>query len=256
MDLILTTRYLDDLAGLGVTIPAESDNARRIYNEALAAAAVHPVDTLREAFAAGEITPDNVAAAVRQAAADMTAQQNAHAIVSSLSTALNKAIRDGLRSHFDQIHADLAATFSPAADEVMKAARHFGPDTSADEVLTMRPEAIKAWKQVGAAATTLDAVSRAYRSLLVDVMADRHDQPVTLFVTGSEVNVDQAAETYRVSGSWLALAHAGFRLKLNTPTEARSIERQWEQVKAKAVAAEREIELAAHRRKYMPLGIR
>lgn len=227
MDLMLTTRYLDDLAGLGVTVPAKSQTAREVYEAAIAAAAAKPSDALKQKLEAGELTPDNVGSHVRDAALELGAQQNAHQIVRDLGLTIHRAIREGLREEVARIHAELKATFAPAAAGIAKAAAHFGPDATADEVVRMKPEAVKMWNQTSGYMSTLDAVSIAYRTLLVDVLRTPVDRQVTLFVTEilHDVNdLNSADELYRVRGSWLALAHAGYTLTLNTVEEANQVD--------------------------------
>jgi hypothetical protein len=256
MDITQTTMYLDDLTALGVTLPTATATARDIYTEALRAARLDPSTGLKEALEAGTVTPENVAELVRQAARDLGAQAHASQIVRDLHVTLNQAMRAALREDVDRIHRELRAVFEPAAATVTKAAQHFGPSTTADEVIGGKPEAIKLWKDVTGASGTLDAVSVAYRPLVVDILHNAPDPMVALFVD-RPADLDQASEVYRAgNGCWLALAHAGFKLKLNSPTEAQAVVQADADRKAKAAAAEREAQLAEHRRKYMPIGMR
>ncbi len=180
MELMMTVRYLDELAALGVTIPDAAVNARNVYDEALRAASRQPSNDLKAALEAGDVTPGNVAVLVHQAASDLSAQQHAHAIVADLNLTLNRIIRQALRDDQQRIVADLRATFEPAAEAVTKAAEHFGPGTTADDVISAPAAVIKAWKDVSTHSRTLDAVSAAYRGLLNDVMRALPDDLVSL----------------------------------------------------------------------------
>lgn len=249
MDLNLTIRYLDDLAGLGVTIPKRCLDARGIYEAALAAASSHPSDSLRLALDAGALTPENVGDRVREAAISLTAKQNAHQIVRDLQNTLNKAIREALCEHATQIHGELDAVFKPAADGVARAAQHFGPDTTADEVLAMPTAAAAQWRTLASHMHTLDVVSAGYRSFLVDVMRTPPENKAALFITDGS-KLDLAAELYRVRGSWHAMAAAGISLRLNTPEQAAAVVAEAQEIQARATAAEREAHLKAHRHKH------
>lgn len=258
MDITLTVRYLDDLANLGVTIPDATARARDVYDAAVLTASAHPSDDLKAQLEAGTVTPDNVGELVYKAAADLTAKQNAHQIVRDLQLTLNKAMRQGLRDNEHRIVADLRATFKPAADGITKAAQHFGPGTTSDQVISAPAEVIAAWNATASQAATLDTVSAAYRSLLNDVTNElpTGEDMVSLFVTGKTVNLDHAASLYRGPDKWLALAHAGFKLRLNSPAEARAVVASAADLKAKQAEAERALRLAEHRRQHMPLGLR
>jgi hypothetical protein len=90
---------------------------------------------------------------------------------------------------------------------------------------------------------------------VVGILGEQPEPLVALFVD-RPADLDHAREVYRGNGCWLALAHAGFKLKLNSPTEAQAVMQADADRKAKAAAAEREAQLAEHRRKYMPIGMR
>lgn len=254
MDLTLTVRYLDDLAGLGVVLPAAALNARDIYEQALIAARENPSDDLATKLDAGEITPENVGQLVRDAALTHAAQQNALVIVSDLQNKLNRVIRDALRADFSRLHSQLAATFQPAADAVAKAARHFTVDTTAEEVLTMKPEAIKQWQQIEAHHRTLETVSSEYRTLVGSVLRQLPDHIVSLFVAAS-TDLDETDAQYRSRNRWLALAASGHELRLNTPEQAAQVVAATEAAQAAALEAERQARLAQHRRQHMPVGL-
>ena len=81
------------------------------------------------------------------------------------------------------------------------------------------------------------------------------DEPVSLFIAnGKTLNLAHASALYRVNGGWLTLAHAGFKLRLNTPTEAAELVAAARAREARAVEEHRQAQLAAHRRKHMPMG--
>ena len=136
MELMMTTRYLDDLAGLGVTLPVKATNTRAIFDAALAAAAKRPADDLRDALAAGELNAGNVAEKVWQAAADETARASAHQLITALHIPLNRMIRDALREDADKITRELAALFDKAAKVIRDAAAAgITPHTEPAEVI-------------------------------------------------------------------------------------------------------------------------
>jgi hypothetical protein len=246
MDITQTTLYLDDLTALGVTLPTSTANARDIYFEALRATKFDPATDIMAAIEAGTVTPENVAELVQQAARDLGAQAHASQIVRDLHRTLNRAMRDGLRGEAGRIRRELRAVFDPAAAAITKAAQHFGPGTRAEDVINAKPEVVKMWREASAHTRTLDDVTAAYRALVLNVLAEQPEQIVSLFVD-KPADIDHAAELYRGNGSWLALAHAGFKLRLNSPADAQAVMQAHEDVKAKAAAAEREKAIAANK---------
>lgn len=255
MDLMLTIPYLDQLASLGVTIPPEAANARGVFDEALLVANRKPSDDLKDALVAGKVTPANVGEMVYKAAAEHTAQESAHAIVRDLQLTLNRIMHDALRADEAQIVRQLREKFTPAAKAVTEAAKHFGPEATAEQIITGQPEVIEAWRFLEAHMRTLNAVSSAYRSLLGSVTRTLPDAQVILFVTGKGIDLDRAAGIYRANGAWLALARAGYTLRLNSTTEAATVTARAEDAKAQRAAAAREQYLKAHRLQHMPIGL-
>lgn len=258
MDLDLTVRYLDDLTALNVTLPDNAVRAADTYRAALAAAAEAPATDLQAALVAGTLTPDNIAAMVSDAALRQAAAKNAHEVVNALRTTFNKVIRDALRLDRDRITKELRAQFDPAAAKVAEAAQHFGPDTTPDQVITAKPDVVKRYNQVAAHVTALDAVTQAYRTLLSDVLRELPDDIVTLFITGAD-DLDHARDLYRARGSWLALAHAGFSLRLNTPSEAAKVSARASAKAQEAAAAEHALAVKAsqHRHRFeLGMGVR
>lgn len=249
MDLDMTVRYLDDLTALNVTVPDQAIAAADIYRAALAAAGEAPAADLQAALVAGKVNPSNVGDMVREAALRQAAQQNAHQVVTALRTTINKAIRDALREDSDRIIGELRTQFDPAAAEVVKAAAHFGPDTTADDVITEKPDVVKRFNQIAAHVTTLDLVARAYRSLLSDVLRELPDDIATLFVADAS-DLNHLRELYRPTRSWLALAHAGFTLRLNTPVEAAEVVARADAKAAELAKAEHERAVKANRHKH------
>lgn len=246
MDLDLTVRYLDDLTAVNVTPPAKSVAAADVYREALRTAALTPADDLNAGVLDGSITAETVGQMVRDAALAQAAQQNAHLIVRDLHNTFNRAIRDGLREDTTRLTAELRTVFDPAAEKVTAAAKHFGPDTTAEEIVTAKPEVVKQWNQMHAHTATLDTVSRLYRTLISDVRRELPDRVSTLFVTGA-VDLDQAEELYRQRGRWLALAHAGIGLHLNTPEEAQRLVVTAQQLEAKRLQSDHEERVKVNR---------
>ena len=246
MDLDLTVRYLDDLTALNVRVPDKAIAAADIYRAALTTAAEQPATEIQTALAAGTVTAKNVGDMVRDAALRQAAQQNAHQVVQALVLPISKAIRRALRESRDRIISELRKQFDPAAAEVAKAAAHFGPDTTAEDVITENPDVVKRFNQIAAHVTTLDSISRTYRTLLSDVLRELPDQIAALFVADAG-NLDHLAEVYRTRGSWLALAHAGYKLQLNTPAEAAEVMARAEAKASEAAKAEHEHAVKANR---------
>jgi hypothetical protein len=249
MDLDLTIRYLDDLTALNVTVPAKAIDAADVYRAALAAAGEAPAADLQAALVAGKLNPKNIGGMVREAALAQAAQQNAHQVVASLRLTINKVIRDALREDRDRIITELRKGFDPAAAEVAKAAEHFGPGTTAEDIVTARPDVVKKYNQLAAHVTTLDLVSRAYRTLLSDVLRELPDDIATLFVADAE-DLGTLRELYRSHGSWLALAHAGYTLRLNTPNEAAALVARAEAKAAELAKAEHDKAVEANRHRH------
>lgn len=257
MELVLAILHVDDLARLGVTIPKPTADARAIFDAAQVAASLQPADTLRRALEAGEITPENVGDLLRSTALDHSAQQSAHALVLDLQFALNRQLHKGLLEAEAKIVTELRAVFAPAAAIVTAAAGHFGPETTAEQVIGMGEAAVESWNQLGAATKVLDKVFSAYLCQLREVTRTLPEQPVTLFVTGKGVlDLEHAAALYaKPRTRWLGLAHDGFTLRLNSTTEAAELVAKVQAARDKAEAVEKEARLAEHRRRHMPIGL-
>lgn len=249
MDLDLTIRYLDDLTAHNVTVPEKAVRAADTYRAALTAAAEAPAADLHAALMDGTLTPDSVGPMVREAAIRQAAAQNAHQVITALRTTFNKVIRDALREHQSQIVADLRKEFEPAAKAVTTAAKHFGPDTTAEDVITARPDVVKQFNALAAHSQTLDTVSRLYRSLLSDITRELPADIVTLFVAKAD-DLNQADDLYRNRDRWISLARAGFTLRLNTPAEAASVTAGAAAKAAAALEAEKQKAVAASRHRH------
>ena len=108
---------------------------------------------------------------------------------------------------------------------------------------------LSAWRKVEAATTTLNSVGCTYRTLVTDVLRTPVTPQVALFLASTD-NLEAATETYRVNGSWLALAAEVPRLGLNTCDQAAAIIVQAEAAEAEALASEKAAQIAANRHQH------
>ncbi|WP_341241241.1 hypothetical protein [uncultured Nocardioides sp.] len=229
MDLTNAMLYIADLEALGVVIPAETDNARAIYLAAGEAAAQSPADDLRAALIGGQITAENVAEHVRAAALAEAARQTVQTLTRDLHLPLAAAMRRGLEADADRIRADLAVLFKPAAAELTKTAKHFGPGATAQQAIDAGPEAVALFQRIDENTATLNAVARAYQSLLSSITRDLPalGPVVSLYVKGTaDLDLEHATQRFNQSDRWLELLAGGFALALNTPEQARRIARE------------------------------
>lgn len=246
MELDLTVRYLDDLTALNVTLPTKSVAAADAYREALRVASLSPAADLAAGILGGIITADTIGEHVSTGALELAAKAHAHELVRNLGTTFNRAIRDGLREDAERIITELRATFDPAAKAIMDAALHFGPGTTAADVITAKPDVVKRYNSISSHGVTLDAVRRAYLTLLTDVTRDRPDEIAALFVTDAD-DLNALEETYRDREPWLSLAHHGYTLRLNTPAEAERVVAAAHAKEQARLAAEKAEQVAAMR---------
>lgn len=222
MDLMTSLRFLDDVTGHGVTVPAAAETARATHYATHAAAQAQPTDDLRAALTDGRMTPDNAADMIREAALASVARQAANEMIRDLSLVLARQITQAVRDDAPRIIEQLRARFAPAAATVTKAAQTFPPGVTAAQVVTMKPADIKVWNDLDDATATLEAVARIYRALLTEVTRHRPDHDGALFVTEVD-DLDQLGGLYRGRDKWLEMARAGYTLALNSPEEAARI---------------------------------
>jgi hypothetical protein len=199
-----------------------------------------PVDTL--AGQLDQLTVDNVADRIRQAALDQAAHQGALGILQRLGHRIGAALTASLHADADRIVADLASRYGKAADTVHNAARLLRPDDDPAAILDRGHDHATAYLTMRDTLPVLDLIHQARYHLSATCGYGTPDPAIAMFIDNAD-NLDQlrtAARAYRntsgTGGRWLALAAAGFRLNLNTADQARTLVGAAERATAKAKA--------------------
>jgi hypothetical protein len=213
---------------------------------------------LSQQYEAGEVTPDNVGDVLQQHTLSLLAEDHKRESAAALRGSIYKSIAAILRRNEDGIVIALRPAWDAAARVVEKAISKLGVPASLDPaiIVNLSPEAVAAYQQLPDALTTLSGI----RTLRVDVgnLANRA-QDVSDYLdaetvrdsdhlavaarrldglsTGVRGGVASVMEGMQGVSPWLLLASEGFRLKLNTPSEAQALRDQVAEVESDRPAA-------------------
>lgn len=227
------------LTAAGLELPAAAATCLAVDEAATEAANVAPTADLAALIATGEMTPENVGPAVTEAAGKLAAQQYAAQVVRDLDGPLRTAFNAALRADAPRLLKTLRRPFDQAAAVVHAAAEHFAPGASAEDVLAGGAAAAAAHEQLAAALGTLGRI-RGARVALAEICGEGEQDPSWWIANAADdAELDRARWAWAQPGDpFHALAYAGFRLRLNTATEAASVTSQAAAVTAEHEAAE------------------
>ncbi len=195
-----------------------------------------PVGPLRAALQAGEITSDNLASAVEDAAAKIAALDRASSIIAELDFPLTVRFSDAVQANADSIVEQLQPHFDANAERLTSASRVLPVDSTAESVLGSGPDAASAWHSLAQAALGLDSIADVRIRLEKYGYGDTSGNRVAAFV--ADVDKDALIATNLAfrgldrdgrpltpcqGGNWRRLVDAGHTLRLNSEVEARTV---------------------------------
>lgn len=251
--------YLEDFLALAANLKAAGhtvgDEVERIedindaVNRMLDGQAQHSLDGVDLMTA----EPADIAERVRQAGIDRATHLEILRQRDGLQHRLARAAADSVRAGSDAIVQAMRKRFDPAVKVVQTAAqRGLTQHTNMAELLDIAaPEVIQAYRALGPAVAELDAVAGLRNQLTTVAHVGPVDHPMAAFVTGvdsalvlegahniwtgeSEVVQHDVGMTgthlarirkQRLGGAWLALICGGYKLRLNTGSEAEAVVR-------------------------------
>ncbi len=209
------------LADAGLTLPAQAAQA---YATLEALDAARNADPAAEASAAAhDLTPHNARKRLTALAHELTARGSHEQAYNVLSQPVAKLFFDAIREATDDLIAALVPAFDKAAAIVQTAAAHFPSDAPKDQILDAGDESVAAYRQLDGALATLGKIRSARVSLAELAGQEQH---VTWFVERIEngERMAQAERAFAGTGNALHnLAAQGFRLRLNTTSEAKQV---------------------------------
>lgn len=207
------------IADAGLELPTASADALAAIRALRAARDADPAERVTKATTAA-----NAADQLDTLAAAMTAKQSAAAACIALEQPLARAFYDGLRAKADDLVKAMRPRFDKAAAVVHLAGKHFPPGTPKAGVLDAGDEAVSAYRKLDDALNELGKL-RSVRVTLAD-LCGHPEQAVEWYVErikdGNDMERAQRAFT-RAGNAFHNLAAEGFRLRLNTLSEAATV---------------------------------
>lgn len=250
----------------GATVPTALADLLINHDKLAAAVDDHnrgpsPLEALTAAVTSGTALDDKTAAAI---VAEQAARLAAfHAGVGAFPAVTQATVTAFGRALHTDAGDDLVLSLRPAFDRAVTglhdAAALFGPETTPAQILDLGDAAATAWRALPAHRTILDrtyqltswSLSSVWRLTGPRDYVQPQQPHLAWILDGAHRNdVAAAAEVFFRSnasspgGRWHALIAAGFRLRLNTPSEARDLLDAYEQ--AQADQTEHVLERTAH----------
>lgn len=170
VDISICLRLAKSVTRLGGTVPAELQRILDTLDAILQWAPQSATDILSAALKGGKLTPDNVGAVLDKALLESGSADEAREMRGLATGRLTREFVEALYGHAgDELLASLTPIFDEAVHGVVRAAEHFGPDTTAEQVLELGDEAASAWRALGTHQQTLDDIQQNVIHPLVDV---------------------------------------------------------------------------------------
>lgn len=246
--------FTTDLEHFGATLPKAALDARATLTEARLTAAHQPLSDLEAEYAAGQITADNVAAKIIEAASQLAAREHKQQALNAVENGCNRTIRLALRDAGDRILKSLTKPFNEAAAIVQTAGSYFGSDPTPEQIVAGGVPALAAHEKLADALQTLTRI-RSLRVALADCGYDGTEQDVTWWISEARdvAALEYATRVYTAPGhAFHNLAAAGFTLRLNTPADAERVASGARAATDAAEAAARDASLKEHRESWAP----
>jgi hypothetical protein len=197
------------------------------------------------------LDPAEVADRVRQAGIDRACYLEMTRIRDDFNLRLARDAAASLHAVSDDIVTEMCKAFGPAVEAVQTAADHgLRPDTDVAGLLdTAKPATIAAYRDLAPAVATLDRIAGLRTQMATVAGIGPRSHPVACFITdvASLADLEGAEHTWRgqvetvqydlpftgstlakrrrprLGGPWLALTTAGFRIRLNSGSEADNV---------------------------------
>ncbi len=256
-ELVFIQSLAHDLQALGLDLPEQARTALDVQAAALTAASATPTEDLRADAEAGTLDPATIGARVREAALALNARAAAHEVARELIHPLQKVATRAVMADADRIVKAMRPAFDTVAAGIAEAAARFDPDTSPERVIATGPEATAAYRTLDQHRATLDRVHAVRATLTRSYGYGATGTPAAAWYVATFVDFAQVERAQRLleqdggpGGQWLRLASAGYRLRLNTATEAAAVLAKAHGATDRAQRAAEQRSLAEHRRQY------
>lgn len=170
VDIATCLRLSKAVARLGGTVPTELQRILDTLGEILKWVPKSPADVLSDFMKDYSITPGNVAFMLEESMVKSVSPDDAREMRGLATARLTQHFVESLHGPAgDELIGSLTAVFDEAVHGIVRAAEHFGPDTTADQVLELGDEAAAAWRALGTHQQVLDDIQQNVIHLLVDV---------------------------------------------------------------------------------------
>lgn len=229
------TQFADQLTPWA-PLPPDAASALATWRTACGYVTESPMQTLRDAAAAGTVNEHNVLDALTEAGSAINAGKEARTLIAELNYPLTQRFANAITAHADDIVIALRPAFERAAVALTRAAGVIPADIDADRVLEMGPDAMTAWQTLAQAGGALDAIANIRNTLANNFGYDHGGARVAAYldsVTDADElthyefvfrGVEHAQRLDNVrGGTWAHLTRRGAQLALNTRAEAQQV---------------------------------